>query len=239
MNEEQSRTLPRAWLRWQSLDGDEQELLLEKAVTIIGRGRDNEVVILDTSMSRRHTEVRYESGAFHIRDLRSVNGTFVNGKRIESSLLLKNDDLIQAGSIKFKFAFPDVEEALPEKMKAEAEIPERQTIVIPELSKLPHLEISSGTQRGVSFDLVKEKTVIGRSGRGKQWDISLSDRAVSRPQAQVTREGDNFILVDLDSANGTLLNGEMLSEPHFLKDGDAVTFGEMVLIFRSGEVGTP
>lgn len=53
------------------------------------------------------------------------------------------------------------------------------------------------------------------------------------------REGENFILVDLDSANGTLLNGEILSEPHFLKDGDAVTFGETVLIFRSGEVGTP
>jgi pSer/pThr/pTyr-binding forkhead associated (FHA) protein len=172
--------------------------------------------------------------------LGSVNGTFLNGIRLETSQPLKDDDCIRTGNIEFVFALPVVEEKSVEEVKQEeVEIPERQTIVMPEPSKLPCLEISSGVQRGVTFELVKEKTLVGRSGRGRQWDIALPDRAVSRPQAQITREGENFVLVDMDSANGTLLNGEMLSEPHFLVDGDAVTFGETVLIFRSGEMDTP
>ena len=99
---------------------------------------------------------------------------------------------------------------------------------------MPHLEVGSGPQRTVRFDLVKDKTVIGRAGRGQQWDVVLQDRAVSRPHAQITREAEGFVLTDLDSANGTLVNGEAIFEPHTLSDGDAITFGEAVVIFRAG-----
>lgn len=239
MSQETKKTLPKAWLRWQSLEGEQQDLPLEKDVFTIGRSRDNNLVILDTRLSRRHAEIRFADECFQVADLGSVNGTFLNGVRIETSQPLKDGDRIRTGSLEFVFALPEVEEKPVEEVKKEqTEIPERHTIVMLEPSKLPRLEISSGAQRGVTFDLVKEKTLVGRSGRGKQWDIMLPDRAVSRPQAQIIHEGENFILVDLDSANGTLLNDEILGEPHLLKDGDAVTFGETVLIFRSGEVGT-
>jgi pSer/pThr/pTyr-binding forkhead associated (FHA) protein len=99
---------------------------------------------------------------------------------------------------------------------------------------MPGLEVVSGPQSGVCFELVKDKTVVGRAGRGRQWDIVLQDRAVSRPHAQIVREEERFVLADMDSANGTLVNGEEISEPCALADGDAITFGEVVVIFHAG-----
>ena len=49
-----------------------------------------------------------------------------------------------------------------------------------------------------------------------------------------SKQGDSFLLKDLGSANGTLVNGVVLSEPHGLSDGDAITIGEAVLVFRAG-----
>jgi pSer/pThr/pTyr-binding forkhead associated (FHA) protein len=160
-----------------------------------------------------------------ISDLGSVNGTFVHGKRIEQAQPLQNGDHVRLGPFELLF-----EVVAP----PQAEVPKRSTIVMEEPSQLPRLEISCGPQRGHVFDLTRERTVVGRVGHGQQCDILLQDRAVSRPHAEILRQGDGFLLKDLGSANGTLLNGVPLSEPHRLSDGDAITFGEAVLVFRAG-----
>ncbi|MCJ7622727.1 MAG: FHA domain-containing protein, partial [Anaerolineaceae bacterium] len=138
MNQETSQTRPQAWLRWQSIEGEQQELLLEKDVVIIGRSRDNDIVILDTRLSRRHAEIRLIDMCFHVTDLGSVNGTFLNGLRLETSQPLKDGDRIRTGNLEFIFAFPVAEEKPVEEAKLDdVEIPERQTIVFLEPSKLP------------------------------------------------------------------------------------------------------
>jgi ABC transport system ATP-binding/permease protein len=94
--------------------------------------------------------------------------------------------------------------------------------------------VCSGLQRGYHFKLVKDKVMIGRSGRGQQWDLMLQDRAVSRPQAQIARTPEGYVLTDLNSANGTLVNGKEITAPHVLKEGDVITFGETAIVFRIG-----
>jgi adenylate cyclase len=76
--------------------------------------------------------------------------------------------------------------------------------------------------------------VIGRAGGAGEWDIFLTDRAVSRLHAKVERTGQGFLLTDLGSANGTRVNGVQLADPHLLQDGDAVLIGETILIFHRG-----
>jgi pSer/pThr/pTyr-binding forkhead associated (FHA) protein len=110
----------------------------------------------------------------------------------------------------------------------------RPTKIVPELAAQPYLEIRTGPGRGTCFDLVKPKTVIGRAGRGDKWDINLQDRAVSRPHAEIVRAEGEYLLSDLGSANGTLLNGERITETHKLIDGDELVFGQDVLAFRHG-----
>ena len=69
-------------------------------------------------------------------------------------------------------------------------------------------------------------------GRELDNDIALDDLEISRHHARLTRQGSHFIIEDLNSANGTLINNAPLTEPHILRSGDAVSLGEYKLKFE-------
>lgn len=220
-----SRGTPVARLTLLDAEGEPQQWPIAEGSLTIGRGKDCHLSIPDTRLSRRHSELLCQGREVTVTDLGSVNGTFVNNQRVHVARPLHDGDRLRVGP--FEFAFEIL--APPQ-----AEIPERPTVVMEEPSSLPRLEVSSGPQCGHAFDLTRARTVIGRAGPGQPCDILLQDRAVSRPHAEVLREPDGFLLKDLGSANGTLVNGVLLTEAHHLADGDAITFGEAVLIFRAG-----
>jgi pSer/pThr/pTyr-binding forkhead associated (FHA) protein len=64
----------------------------------IGRGSDNDVVIADSTLSRHHAEIVYETGDYCLRDLDSMNGTFVNGRLVSGDCILGDGDIIAFGS---------------------------------------------------------------------------------------------------------------------------------------------
>jgi len=71
-------------------------------------------------------------------------------------------------------------------------------------------------------------------GRSTQATVRLADREVSRKHSQIDREGQDFVLRDLGSSNGTFLNGQRISGPTRLKDGDEVLIGTSKMEFRLG-----
>jgi hypothetical protein len=80
------------------------------------------------------------------------------------------------------------------------------------------------------FALEGERMVIGRLEGS---DVQIGDPGASRRHAEVRRDGDDYLLVDLGSTNGTLVNEAPVSE-HTLEDGDRITIGRTVLEFRRG-----
>ena len=92
-----------------------RQILLEKDVTIIGRGEEAEVRLTDARSSRKHTAIELvppedsTDTGYRIRDLDSRNGTFLNGQRV-SSAPLHEGDKIQIGHTIFKFALKDTVE---------------------------------------------------------------------------------------------------------------------------------
>jgi pSer/pThr/pTyr-binding forkhead associated (FHA) protein len=68
---------------------------------VIGRSPDVEVVINDSNVSRRHSEVWRTSEGVAIRDLQSTNGTFVNGHRVTAVSLSPRDD-VTIGTLHFR-----------------------------------------------------------------------------------------------------------------------------------------
>jgi pSer/pThr/pTyr-binding forkhead associated (FHA) protein len=68
---------------------------------IIGRSPQAGVVINDSNVSRQHAEVWRTAEGVAIRDLRSTNGTFVNGHRIDAVSLSPRDD-IAVGTLHFR-----------------------------------------------------------------------------------------------------------------------------------------
>jgi len=85
--------------------------------------------------------------------------------------------------------------------------------------EMPMLLTVEGPKRGQRV-LVDEPELI--MGRDEQCDLVIPDRQVSRQHARIRLEGDGYILEDLDSKNGTFVNGQQLDSPHFLQDGDEI-----------------
>ena len=89
--------------------------------------------------------------------------------------------------------------------------------------------------------LQKAKLTLGRGGR--QCDICLDDKAVSRQHLNLIRGDSGYYAKDLGSTNGTILNGERIRS-QLLKNGDVLRVGKHELKFlqepdqESAEVGT-
>jgi pSer/pThr/pTyr-binding forkhead associated (FHA) protein len=77
--------------------------LRPQAPTTMGRATDNDIVISDASVSRRHASIVPRNGGFALRDLASQNGTFVGGQRIDGTRQLANGDDVRLGDAPFVF----------------------------------------------------------------------------------------------------------------------------------------
>lgn len=73
--------------------------LLQQAVTNIGRMLDNHLVFDDPRVSRHHAQVRAVHGHFVLTDLDSTGGIFVNGRRVQETILYPNDSISLAGVV--------------------------------------------------------------------------------------------------------------------------------------------
>ena len=71
--------------------------------TTIGRSPDCDVFLDDVTVSRKHAVLMQVEGAFSIEDLGSLNGTFVNRKRIESPAKLESGDEVQIGKYRLSY----------------------------------------------------------------------------------------------------------------------------------------
>ena len=78
------------------------KFLVDKDVTTTGRHPESDIFLDDVTVSRRHAEFRREDGKFFIHDVGSLNGTYVNRKRVESTELATGDEL-QIGKFKLTF----------------------------------------------------------------------------------------------------------------------------------------
>ena len=71
--------------------------------TTIGRSPDNDIFLDDVTVSRKHAVLAQNGNQFLIEDLGSLNGTFVNRRRIESPTRLESGDEVQIGKYRLSF----------------------------------------------------------------------------------------------------------------------------------------
>jgi pSer/pThr/pTyr-binding forkhead associated (FHA) protein len=76
--------------------------LLDADTTIAGRHPDADIFLDDVTVSRRHAEFRRSGSTFTVADLGSLNGTYFNGQRIESSALEDGSE-VQVGKFRLTF----------------------------------------------------------------------------------------------------------------------------------------
>jgi pSer/pThr/pTyr-binding forkhead associated (FHA) protein len=222
----------RGVLRW-SFEGKEHELVLDedKSYTI-GRSQDNAITFNTPKISRQHARIFFHNSDFYIEDLKSSNGTFVNGEHvIETTHILADRDVIAVYQITLIFGWETERiDPLLDTVSGEATIFGEDELDS-EISAA--LQVEAGPDAGETFLIEKESVRIGRISRLADWEIRLSDRSVSRPHARIRHTEDGYQVEDLGSANGTSVNGQPVdAAPQALTDGDILALGESRLIFR-------
>ena len=90
------------------------------------------------------------------------------------------------------------------------------------------LVVLSGPEEAEIYRLTEARTLLGR---GADATISLTDPALSRHHAEIVFGGNEFRIRDLQSSNGTLLNGSEVEE-YALHNGDKITVGETIMKFE-------
>jgi len=88
-----------------------QEHPLVNASTRLGRAMENEIVILDKRSSREHALIRRKGRKLVLEDLKSTNGTYLNGERLKAPVDLRDGDLITIGDMEFTFHDPEMTSA--------------------------------------------------------------------------------------------------------------------------------
>ena len=88
------------------------------------------------------------------------------------------------------------------------------------------------TGEGIRRQVHQLKTVPATIGRSPDSDVVINDPRVSRSHARIDLAGARFVLEDLGSTNGTTLNGEAVSAPALLTDGDALSLAGVRAVFQ-------
>jgi diguanylate cyclase (GGDEF)-like protein len=98
----------RAWLTLLTGDAPGTIYRLENDELVIGRGTAAQIRLQSDALSRQHARIFRDAGAVYVEDLRSANGTYLNGQRLVEKTALRDGDRIELGqSTIFKFSLQD------------------------------------------------------------------------------------------------------------------------------------
>lgn len=189
---------------------------LETDSVSIGRGSKNDIVIHDNEVSREHLLLSRTEEGYELHDKSSSNGTFVNGQLVDGVWVLQSHCIIELGdsiTLEYRIGEPDEAE------NAEA-------VPAPDEGAVPYLivTLSSQTEPAV-YPLNDANITVGRS---MNCGIVVVEPEMSREHFRLTLTAQGYMIEDMGSTNGTMVNGNLIKEPTLLKAEDIIQIGTMV-----------
>ncbi|NES22708.1 MAG: FHA domain-containing protein, partial [Symploca sp. SIO3E6] len=204
-----------------------QEFLLTHHLITIGRSPDNSLVLSnDLTVSRHHAQISQEDNSYVLTDLSSSDGTYLNGIKLSpyAPQALAESDLISIGS--FELRFHRQVSTQPPKLSRGWN---RSTTAIAS-PNTPQVEANQQLQQ---LDLKGYQTLsIGQDSLN---DMVIDYPTVSRFHAQIKRQDGSFALFDLNSTNGTFVNGKGVVGKRILRVGDTITIGPYRFLLQINE----
>ena len=224
---------------------DGREYAIAGTSLVFGRDATCDVVVPGKDVSRRHAEIVQTPKGYLIVDS-STNGTSVNDTRVEGQRLLARADVITIGEEKFRFyadtAAPPTENppAGPAASAPSAVPPTKggeslkETIHGVPAASRPSGALGSFLVRGGSLkgQRLSVKTPVVNIGRADYNDLVVPDESVSTTHAKLQRREGVWVLVDLDSTNGTFVDGDQVRGETPLAPGANVRFGDVSMVFE-------
>ena len=237
--------------------GTSNEITLDKPAIGIGRDADTCDVVFAKEqfpmVSRLHAEIRWHDGRWYLVDQNSSYGTFLNGERIMAPFPLTLGSRIQIGQngpvLKvMRFDTPSVQ-AVASAVQQAGKVEAKPAIpTVPQNPSRQTQPTRTGGSARLEFvsDSQRKPMVLGTGsiwlGRDTSCDVVFDSAAmVSRRHAQIRHDGENYVIEDNHSFNGTLINEQRVSAPTPLYDNDRITlgFGGPLLRFDSPSRSVP
>ena len=237
---------------------DGREYVIMSAPLVMGREAGCDVVIPGKDVSRRHAEIVPSAKGYLLVDS-STNGVYVNDARVQGQRVLTRGDVIKVGEESFRFYADQVAAAPapaqsapppppPPPVGAESRL-QNTSFGMPATPRpaaaaahpgggvgggtggapLANFLVRTGTLKGTRL-LVK--TPIVNIGRADYNDLVLPDESVSTSHAKLQRREGVWVLVDLESTNGTFVDGERIKADMPIAPGTMVRFGDIQLVFE-------
>lgn len=203
-----------------------KEVLLEKEITTIGRKNDNDIVIDNIGVSGFHARIVKEDEYFILEDLNSLNGTFVDGKKI-SKAVLNNGDVILIGKHTIDFvaeaqdqpARPSVRGiSMNETMVIDPRDQEKILAATEKLEALGGFIIIEGSTDMSEYELRERVTTIGKDDSAA---IRLKGFFAPKVAALVNRRREGYF-ISPSGKKPLKINGTEVNQRYDLKDGDIV-----------------
>ena len=181
-------------------------LIKEGQSLVIGSGSTSTIRIKNNRISSNHIQFIFDSNGLYVQDLNSLNGTFINGVKIkngEINSVREKDKIHLASSDDVTITFDEV---------------------INNDNLLSHTDIIDKLK-------VNNKIYIGRSS---ECDIILDAGTISRKHALIEKDQNNdiYYVKDLDSVNGTYVNGKKIFSKTRIFLSDVIFIGKYKLSLK-------
>lgn len=225
---------------------------------VVGRDPEEAVFVLeDSTVSRKHARLVRSPEGIYLENLSRVTPTLVNEEPIQGQLLLNEGDRVQIGQTIFLFSeepvserplepkeneeIPPAQEELPSSEEESSSFHSYNTIfedpnrdeILPFhfLYETPLiLKVIAGPNAGAEIGLEKGRTyVLGKDPN--EADIVFQDLSVSRRHARLHIDHDGTLTIeDLESKNGTVVNGEPITEKKSIATHDMLSLGTTIFL---------
>jgi pSer/pThr/pTyr-binding forkhead associated (FHA) protein len=217
-----------------------ERIVTEKKRISIGRTNDNDIVLENRGVSRKHAMIEFNNNAAVLIDNESLNGTFVNSRKVAEEVL-RDEDIITIG--KYALVYHTEAKAGGESVAAmdgTMVLNTKQQKQMVENDKLERqivakfggsVLIGEENAEFSEYRLDRDVTTIGKA---KFVHIKAKGMLLGGIQAKIVREESGFSVTNLGRKGKTRLNGEPV-ERAMLKNGDLLQVGKSIYKFVEGE----
>jgi ABC-type multidrug transport system ATPase subunit/pSer/pThr/pTyr-binding forkhead associated (FHA) protein len=197
---------------------------------VIGRSETADLTVLDPSCSRQQFRIVRNDAQHFVEPLSRTSPTYHNGKTVSAATPLAHGDRLEAGDCQFVYLERESDPGGPAKAGRSASSASARREPLMTVMASPR---DSAVPPPPADDLkpipLSGKMLIGRDESRVQ--IHLPHPQISRVHAHIAVQNDRAILVDLNSANGSYVNGVRVRQSVKLQAGDQIDIGPYALQF--------
>jgi pSer/pThr/pTyr-binding forkhead associated (FHA) protein len=200
----------------------EQVSFDETCPLTIGRSDAADVQLKSNSVSRQHARVFIQDDQCFVADLNSSNGVYVDGQRIYGTTQISQGTQIRIG---------DFLMLVQQSIRPDQPHPDQTNLDdTNEALQFPRLIRIGDALEGETYSLSADEHIIGRTDDNF---IVLQDGSISRNHAKLTIQMGNYILQDLGSSNGTMINKTPIHQPTYLNGAELIQLGNINFVFAT------